>query len=121
MGKKRRFYRALLPTVVWNPKTDTPLAEFANGQFITDDDEVSKVLIGMGYPEVALDAKYPPEIIPEPVPIDTPDVNLKTLPKTEQQEAVRAKRPAATGLEGDKSKTDSEPSPTKRVIKRRKK
>jgi hypothetical protein len=119
MGKKRRFYRATLPTIVWNPKTDSPLAEFINGQFITDDEKIVKVLQAMGYPEVALDAKYPPEIIYKPVPIDTPDVNLKTLPKTEQQDAV--KLAAAGGLEEDKRKADDEPSPTKRKIKRRKK
>jgi hypothetical protein len=119
MDKKRRFYRATLPTIVWNPKTDSPLAEFINGQFITDDEETIKVLQGIGYPEVALDAKYPPEIIYKPVPIDTPDVNLKNLPKTEHQDAV--KHAAAGGLEEDKSKASDEPSPTKRTIKRRKK
>ncbi len=118
MGKKRRFYRAMLATIVWNPKTDAPLAEFVNGQFVTDDEAIINVLIGMGYPEVALDAKYPPEIIPQPVPINTPDVNLRTLPKTEQQDAVKVT--AGTGLEEDNQKA-VEPSPAKRVIKRRKK
>ena len=118
MGKKWRFYRALLPTIVWNPKTDSPLAEFVNGQFTTEDEDVAKVLAGMGYPEVSLDAKYPPEIIPEPVPIDTPDVDLKSLPKTEDQ--ARASTPAGT-LDEDQTKTGHADSPTKRKIKRRKK
>lgn len=115
---KRRFYRATLPTIVWNPKTNKALVEFVNGQVITEDEEVIKVLIGMGYPEVALDAVNPPEIIFPAVPIDTPDAHPA---KTEAQDLAQTKMaagaptspPVADAQEG------KEPSKPKRVIKRR--
>lgn len=130
---KRRFYRATLPTIVWNPDEDKPLAEFVDGQFFTEDDEVAAKLTAMGYPEVSLDATHPPEIIFPAVPINTPDAKPA---KTEEQALAQTRRNAAgsppvadsKSSEEDASASedasDGEEKPKKakgRKIKRRKK
>lgn len=53
MGKepKYTFIKGALPTVVWNPKTDTALAEFIKGVFTSNDPKVAEVLREMGYKE----------------------------------------------------------------------
>jgi hypothetical protein len=61
MTKKRRFYKANLPAVIWDPKADTSMAEFIDGEFITTSSEVADILIKKGYPEVAIDAVDPPD------------------------------------------------------------
>jgi len=94
MGKKRKFYRATLPTIVWNPKEGRALAEFVNGQFETEDDEVAETLKDIGYPEVKLDAIDPPILIPDPVPISQPDVKVMPQGMTEAAMAIRQGRQA---------------------------
>jgi len=132
---KRRFYRATLPTYVWDPDKDKPLAEFVDGQFFTEDDEVAQKLLDAGYPEVSLEATHPPEIIFPAVPIITPDAKPA---KTEEQALAQTKRDAPGSLplaeaqsseeDGDDSASedasDGEDKPKKakgRKIKRRKK
>lgn len=62
MGRKqRKFYRANLPTVIWNKKTNSALVEFVGGKFTTEDPEIARVLIKKGYPEVDLEAVNPPD------------------------------------------------------------
>lgn len=89
MGKKRKFYRATLPTIVWNPQAGRAMAEFVNGQFETEDDKVAEYLKGMGYPEVKPDATEPPLLIPDPVPINQPDVKVMSTNITEKVAAAR--------------------------------
>lgn len=84
MGKKRKFYRATLPTIVWDPVNKKALAEFVNGQFITEDEDVAELLKDRGYPEVKLDVENPPELIPDPVPIVSPDVKILPSGLTEK-------------------------------------
>ncbi len=116
---KRRFYRATLPTIVWNPETDKPLAEFVDGQYYTESEEIANKLIAMGYPEVSLDATEPPEIIPAPVPIETPDAKPA---KTEEQALTLDKQQrAAVSPSSANDAQGEEPPKVKRVLKRRKK
>jgi hypothetical protein len=100
MGKKRKFYRATLPTIVWNPKAGRALAEFVNGQFETEDDEVADTLKGMGYPEVKPDATEPPMLIPDPVPIKQPDVKVMAPNVTEKVAAARMGSKGETEAKG---------------------
>ena len=58
-----RFFKSHLPTIVWNPATDSVLADFTPGHFITYDPKVAKILRKNGYPEIAMDATEPPNII----------------------------------------------------------
>jgi hypothetical protein len=107
---KRRFYRATLPTYVWDPDKDKPLAEFVDGQFFTEDDEVAQKLLDAGYPEVSLEATHPPEIIFPAVPIVTPDAKPA---KTEEQALAQTKQSAAGSLplaEAQSSEEDAEAS-----------
>lgn len=62
MGKWK-FYRSNLPTIVWNASTNTVLADFKQGYFITSSASVANALIGMGYPEVEINSTNPPEVI----------------------------------------------------------
>lgn len=113
---KRRFYRATLPTIVWNPEKDKPLAEFRDGQYYTEDEEIAKKLIAMGYPEVSLEATQPPEIIPAPVPINTPDARPA---KTEEQALTLDKQKGAN-VSPSVATEGEEPTKAKRVLRRRK-
>jgi hypothetical protein len=130
---KRRFYRATLATIVWDPDKDKPLAEFVDGQFYTEDDAVAEKLIAAGYPEVSLEATTPPEIIAAPVPIITPDAKPA---KTEEQALAQTKQRAAgsppvadsqsseEGASASEDASDGEDKPKKakgRKIKRREK
>ncbi len=116
---KRRFYRATLPTIVWNPEKDKPLAEFVDGQYYTEDEEIANKLIAMGYPEVSLDATQPPEIIPAPVPIDTPDAKPA---KTEEQALTLDKQERANESPSVANEAeDDKPKKAKRVLRRRNK
>ena len=38
---KRRFYRATLPTIVWDPNENKALAKFVNGTFTTEDEDAA--------------------------------------------------------------------------------
>ncbi|RLC88908.1 MAG: hypothetical protein DRJ03_01315 [Chloroflexi bacterium] len=76
-GRKRKFYRANLPTVVWDAGNDRALAEFVNGQFVTRDQDVAKKLLGLGYVEVDISADAPPPLPDPPIqPAASPDVPL---------------------------------------------
>lgn len=105
MSKKRRrkFYRATLASIVWNPKTNKPLAEFVNGVFYTRDDEVAEILLSKGYPEVPLDSKRPPMIVADAVP-ETGDVKIMSPQMTEESMAAKIKR-------DDKLSEDEDPGP----------
>lgn len=75
--RKRKFYKANLPTVVWDPQNDRALAEFIEGQYVTKSERVAARLIELGYPEVELDAEVPP-VMPEPAvqPVKDKDIPL---------------------------------------------
>lgn len=72
---KRKFYRGTLPTVVWDPSAGAPLAEFIKGQFITVDEDIADALVRLGYKEVSLVARKPPETLHQPVK-DVGDVRI---------------------------------------------
>lgn len=61
--KARRFYRSNLETIVWDPDNNKPLADFGKGHFTTEDPRVAQRLVELGYPEIPLDAKRPPDIL----------------------------------------------------------
>lgn len=63
INKQWRFYRSNLATKVWDAVNNRLMADFSEGTFITDDPEVAKRLISDGYPQVALDAETPPDIL----------------------------------------------------------
>lgn len=73
-----RFYRSSLSTIVWNPKTDSLLADFTEGHFTTDDPVVAKKLRELGYMEIPIDAIEPPSniIIREVTPTINGDVPI---------------------------------------------
>jgi len=71
--KQWRFYRSNLETIVWNPKTNSPLADFSEGHFTTDDPEVADKLRELGYVEIALDATEPPPDVMVKKPTILPD------------------------------------------------
>jgi hypothetical protein len=73
-----RFYRSSMPTIVWNPDTDSALADFSEGHFTTDDPVLADRLRSMGYPEIPLDATEPPAgvIVRPPVHVIEGDVPL---------------------------------------------
>lgn len=58
---RRRFYRANLPTVVWDKDKNKALVEFVKGEFTTGSGRVANILIEKGYPEVGLDDTDPPD------------------------------------------------------------
>jgi hypothetical protein len=62
-SKQWRFYRSNLSTIVWNPDKENVLADFSQGHFTTDDEKVALKLRSLGYPEIALDAESPPDIV----------------------------------------------------------
>ena len=111
---KRKFYRANLPTVVWNPKKNTSLAEFIGGQFTTEDEEVASILIDMGYPEVSLDASAPPPLPTPPlqsaadpvVPILGPQVTEQVVLQKQKREAIMK-----AGVKGAATTSDEGPDP----------
>ncbi|MGD9156796.1 MAG: hypothetical protein PVG39_00180 [Desulfobacteraceae bacterium] len=95
--KAWRFYRSNLSTIVWNPKSEQPLADFTAGHFTTDDPKVARTLRELGYPEIPLDASEPPAnvIISQPtqaidgdVPIVRSLMNQAITPTPSQEKAV---------------------------------
>lgn len=108
---KRKFYRANLPNVVWNPETSKPLASFVRGQFTTEDESVAAILVEKGYPEIELDAETPPPI-PDP-PVQTGDVNVKIMGEQVTEETILSKHKRETMMKGE------EKGRSKRKIKRR--
>jgi len=71
--KQWRFYRSNLETIVWNPDTNSRLADFSKGHFTTDDPKVAKRLKDLGYVEIPLDAEEPPPDIMVRKPQVLPD------------------------------------------------
>jgi hypothetical protein len=123
MGRKRRFYRATLASIVWDPDNNKPLAHFVRGQFVTEDERTADILLSKGYPEVGLDDENPPMIIPDPVPADTPDVKILPPQMTEESMAAKIKREGI--LEKDKgpgftvAKKTADKEKPRRIIRRR--
>ena len=77
MEKKRRFYQSHKEPYVWDPKKNKLLASFVDGQFITQDADVAKTLLGLGYKEVGLRDESPPLMPPPPIQFgDSPDVGV---------------------------------------------
>jgi len=85
MSKKFwRFYKSDKPGIVWDHDNNCLLVTFKNGQVITDDPRIAKILNKMGYPQVGLKDKDPPDIPNrEPIP---DDFNASINNKTEQME-----------------------------------
>ena len=73
--KERRFYRANLPKIVWDPEKKRAMARFDEGDFTTSDPRVIAKLVAIGYPEVSLDATTPPEIVTPLQVAGTPDIS----------------------------------------------
>jgi len=126
MAKKmRRFYKANLEAVVWNPKTNSVLAEFIGGEIITSDNEVAETLEEMGYPEVALDAESPPDYMAPRG--NNPDGDVLVIPGNYDETSALNKTKAAAALkkstEGKKSAkvTKAGSKKSKRILKRRNK
>lgn len=100
--QKRRFYRAKLPMIVWDPRHNRALCSFEKGHVITDDDYTIERLEEIGYPEVALDATHPPEIVEPIQPAKQPDA--KPVPAGLSEKAVaklqQGSQPPATPAAG---------------------
>lgn len=97
MAKRRRFYRANLPSVVWDAKKGKALAEFVKGEFITSDERTASILIEKGYPEVDMDALDPPDFeVQRGKSLD--GVDIKVMPPKYGEEAALNKQKAAIAL-----------------------
>lgn len=107
---ERKFYKANLASVVWDPAEGKPLARFERGSFTTEDESVAKILEDMGYPEVDLDAETPPAIPDPPLqPLKSPDVRVMGKQVTEETVISKGKREAmmaGEALNPDGSKAD---------------
>lgn len=89
--RPRTFVKGARETVVWNPKSDRPLAEFVNGLYETSDPSTIQTLTNLGYKERNEYPNGPPieGFQPEPgeaAELDTgsPNVNVVTS-KSEMQ------------------------------------
>ena len=133
---KRRFYRAKLPMVVWDPRHDCALCDFVEGHIITDDEYTIKRLLEIGYPEIALDAERPPEIVEpiqaagmpdiRPLPAGMTEKGAASIPEKKEPVPAASAAPSSpaggTGAPaGAKNTPSSKPkkSPAKKGIKRR--
>lgn len=126
---KRKFYRANLPTIVWNPELKKPLAKFVKSQFVTEDDEVAEKLVEMGYPEVAMDASRPPTIPDPPIQGKDADVRLMgpkavepvvgTEPKGEQAVSTETEEEAEAEIAPEEEEKPAEKPKAKRALKQR--
>jgi hypothetical protein len=95
-AKAWRFYRSNLSTIVWNPVTEQPLADFTEGHFTTDNPKTARKLRELGYMEIPLDATEPPSdvIISQPTQVIDGDVPVvrtlmnREIPPTETQEKM---------------------------------
>lgn len=62
-----RFWKSNLPAIIWDKDGECALADFLINEpkytFTTDDERIAKVLQQKGYPEIALDADGPPDIV----------------------------------------------------------
>jgi hypothetical protein len=97
--KAWRFYRSNLALLVWNPTTESPLADFSSGHFTTDNPNVAEQLRSMGYPEVALDAEFPPDVyVEEKSPELKGDVPLMSSAMTEMAMEVKMEKLTAPDI-----------------------
>lgn len=127
--EKRRFFRAKLPMVVWDPRNDSPLCDFSEGHIITDDKYTIKRLLEIGYPEIELDAVRPPEIVEPIQPEKMPDVRPlpaglkeKGAVKLAETKGTIPESPAAGVIKPKNTPSNSpKKTPGKKVIKRRNK
>lgn len=60
--KKFRFFKSGLPAIVWDNNNDTALVRFKNGEFVTEDEKIAKILMDKGYPQISMKAQDPPDI-----------------------------------------------------------
>ena len=120
MTKKRRFYKANLPAVIWDPKVNVALAEFINGEFTTMSNEVADILIRKGYPEVAIDAVDPPDFEVPRGDASRGDVQIMP-PKYDEGAALNKQRSQAALAKTKLNKDGKKPAPVKKSknIKRR--
>ena len=97
MEKKAwRFYKSNLSLIVWDVDSDAPLADFSAGHFTTTDPRVAKRLADFGYPEIPLDAEFPPDIlvsektfaIDGDVPLMRSTIDTEAIMEKKMQEAV---------------------------------
>ena len=119
MAKRRRFYKANLPTVIWNKKTDKALAEFVNGEFITTDESIAQILVKEGYPEVELDAAEPPDF--QANRGEAVEGDVKVMPPKYDEKAAFNKQRAQAALKKAKEPVKKSVPKAKRPVKRRKK
>lgn len=98
----KKFYRSNLSTIVWDKDKQKPMADFSEGYFITEDENVIKVLKGLGYPEVPLDSTEPPQgiIINQPsrmidgdVPLMSPAMNEKLMERKMEAKSKIVEQP----------------------------
>jgi len=120
--KKWRFYRSNLETIVWDPRASRPLADFSEGHFITEREDVRDRLRELGYPEVALDAEVPPDIMFGKGIILEGDV--KIMPGAVNEAAAlnkeMAQAAAARAAEADDDDGDDGASPVPARVKKKK-
>jgi len=111
--KMRRFYRSNLATIVWDPKNNRALVEFVNGQFYTEDQSVAERLVELGYPEIPLDLKEPPDIFFKKGESLEVGENVPVLPKgmTEEVAAHKEKQEKIQQDLADKAKAEADLSP----------
>lgn len=121
MAKKRRFYRANLPTVIWNKDTDRALVEFVKGEFTTSNEKIANILISKGYPEVDLDAVDPPDFQVQKGKSIEKGENVKIMPPRYDEKAALNKQLALAALEKANASKKSTPkvSKSKRKVRRR--
>lgn len=110
-----RFYRSNLASVVWDKRADAPLAEFIQGEFITDSPHVAQTLLDMGYPRVSLDATEPPNILYEKGEVIDGDVRVLSPGINEQvtlnKEKLAAQQAALKAQANETVETPEEESP----------
>lgn len=132
--KAWRFYRSNLSTIVWDPKSEQPLADFSAGHFTTDDPKVARKLRDLGYPEIPLDATEPPsniivsqptQVIDGDVPVIKSLMNQAIAPTPTQEKAVEKNLAARTHSVGGppalKSEKQTRSCEITRLPRRRKK
>ena len=110
---KRRFYRANLPTVVWDKDKNKALVEFVKGEFITGSERVANILIEKGYPEVGLDDVDPPDF--QVKKGRSVDGDVRIMPPKYNESAALNKQLAQAALK----RSAPGPAKSKREVKRR--
>jgi hypothetical protein len=113
-----RFYRSNLETIVWDPEHDKPLAQFVQGEFITDDPRVAERLLELGYPRVSLEAVNPPDVLFEKG--HSLDGDVRVLPDGVGEIAALNREKVKAAIEKQKAEIQSPADYQKPKIKRRK-